>query len=314
MTAQKKTTEKDTVTITIFTDPILALSYESEPIFRKLETHFKDKLKIQYAMGMEIDNIRKYINHTESSVNDEHAVERANKAIAEKLAEEEKISNLPIDVGDFHLFTTKEGEDSTYRLNLAVKAAQIADSFKVGRYLYNLRLAILLENRPVMKVEELTNIALRSGINVQKFLEAYNEGKAEMALEKDLAMADQLGVNTLPTYIIEYQGRAIRLQTYRYNEFVLAIDQLTDGVVMPQDIVVDADEVRTILAEHPVISSVELRRALDFTTDEQVEELIEPLIKAGDAKIKEVSHGWFLVSTAAEKPVIEPIVEEEEEE
>ena len=39
------------VLITTFTDPMMGLSWECEPVFRKLETHFRNKLEFRYLMA-----------------------------------------------------------------------------------------------------------------------------------------------------------------------------------------------------------------------------------------------------------------------
>ncbi|AGH37326.1 DSBA oxidoreductase [Bibersteinia trehalosi USDA-ARS-USMARC-188] len=39
------------VTIYHFTDPMMGLTYESEPFFRQLETHFGDQVALKFVMA-----------------------------------------------------------------------------------------------------------------------------------------------------------------------------------------------------------------------------------------------------------------------
>lgn len=43
--------------ITTFTDPMMGLSYESEPFLRQLETHFSQQICFVYAMGGLVENV-----------------------------------------------------------------------------------------------------------------------------------------------------------------------------------------------------------------------------------------------------------------
>ena len=39
------------IILVTFTDPMMGLSYECEPIFRKLETHFADRIEFRFVMS-----------------------------------------------------------------------------------------------------------------------------------------------------------------------------------------------------------------------------------------------------------------------
>lgn len=49
------------VTLTIFTDPMMGLSYESEPMIRRLETHFGESFEIRYAMCVFVGDVRHFM-------------------------------------------------------------------------------------------------------------------------------------------------------------------------------------------------------------------------------------------------------------
>ena len=45
------------LTITTFTDPMMGLSYESEPLFRKLETHYDGSISFKNVMSGLVCNV-----------------------------------------------------------------------------------------------------------------------------------------------------------------------------------------------------------------------------------------------------------------
>lgn len=50
------------VTITTFTDPMMGLSYECEPIFRKLETHFENHIEFKYVMSGLVRDVYHFVD------------------------------------------------------------------------------------------------------------------------------------------------------------------------------------------------------------------------------------------------------------
>lgn len=59
------------------------------------------------------------------------------------------------------------------------------------------------------------------GIDVDTFLEYFNNGKAETAFHKDLNLAQSLGIHTLPSYLIETKVSSVLVCSMpSYNEFL----------------------------------------------------------------------------------------------
>ena len=52
----------DKITLVTFTDPMMGLSYECEPIFRKLETHFADKVEFRYVMSGLVRDVYQFVD------------------------------------------------------------------------------------------------------------------------------------------------------------------------------------------------------------------------------------------------------------
>ena len=49
------------ITLTTFTDPMMGLSYECEPVMRKLETHFAGQIEFHYVMGLLVRNVHDFM-------------------------------------------------------------------------------------------------------------------------------------------------------------------------------------------------------------------------------------------------------------
>lgn len=126
MTAEKK------LTLTIFTDPMMGLSYESEPFFRKLETHFQQQIQFRYVMSGLVRNVYDFVDPEDLKVSQEYALEKYMLQLAAIYKSEENITGMPINMTDFQLFTTEF--NSSIPLNLAYKAAQLADSNKADHF------------------------------------------------------------------------------------------------------------------------------------------------------------------------------------
>ena len=282
------------ITLTTFTDPMMGLSYECEPIFRKLETHFAGQIEFRYSMGLLVRNVYELVDCNELTQSPALALHRYNARLAKIYESEESISGMPINMDGFCLFS--EEHTSSLPLNLAYKAAQLAAPALADRFLYNLRYATIVDTRPTTHLEEILKVVRQTGIDEQRFLQHYRDSSAETALDSDLTRMHALGIHTLPAYLLEYDGRQMLIRhLIGYDAFVEAICQLTDGHIHPQPVEQSLTAIRQLLNEHPLISPIELREAFDFTTTDDVRHFIQPLIDCGEVTIRDVRRGYFIV-------------------
>ena len=281
------------ITILTFTDPMMGLSYESEPIFRKLEIHFEGSINFKYLMSVLVKNVYDLVNPADLSVSKEFALKNYNARLAKIYESEESISGLPINMRGFQLFSVNE--TSSLPLNLAYKAVQIVDEEKSEQFLYRLRYATIVETRPTTKVEEILKIVHDLGIDEEKFIEQSKNGNAEAELKKDLNFAQKLAIRTLPAYLIEYEGEgALFQELLSYNDFVKIIYTLTKGAVKPKFVEKSVESLRKLLDKHPLISPIEIREAFDFENLDEVEKFISPLIENREFEIIDVGRGQFI--------------------
>ena len=264
------------IKITTFTDPMMGLSWEYEPTFRKLETHFQ--IEFRYTMSVLVPDVYRLVNPDALKISKEFAIKKYNERLAKIYESEEAISGMPINMTDFHLFSVEN--DSSKPLNLAYKAVQLTDKNKASSFLYKLRYATIVECRQTTKLDEILDIVRKSNIDIEKFLEHYNDGSAENALQHDLVLTRELGIYTLPAYLIQYDDkRALIKILIGYEDFVSIIHEITNGRIIPQSPKLSAEVFIEFLNKHPLISLLELKEAFDFENVDSVRKFIDTLPK-----------------------------------
>lgn len=183
---------------------MMGLSYESEPALRKLETHFPGRLKFRYIMSGLVRDVSDVMTIAELALEPEEGIRRYNRRLAKIYEEEESIAGLPMDMRDLHLFDT--GHRSSFPLDIAYKASQLADPEKADAFLYRLRYATIVESRQTTRDEEIRRAAAETGISLKAFDQYYFSGTAEQAFEKDKELTASLGIHGLPSCVVCYGG------------------------------------------------------------------------------------------------------------
>ena len=281
------------ISLVTFTDPMMGLSYECEPIFRKLETHFAGKIDFHFVMSLLIRDVYEFVDPDDLKFGKEVAIKNYNARLAEIYRTEENLGGLPINMDGFELFSVNE--TSSRPLNLAYKAAQIVDAEKADRLLYNLRYATIVECRPTTRLQEILKVVVKSGLDVKKFLAAYNDGRAEKNLQSDLQICRRLGIHSLPSYLIQYKSQGALAQSLLdYKTFAKIFSDLSDGEIKAVPPQKNIETLRALIEKHPLISSIELREAFGFDDTAQVRNFIEPLVSSGEIKIIDAGRGWFV--------------------
>lgn len=283
----------DKVIIKTFTDPMMGLSYECKPIFRKLETHFEGKIEFQYIMAGLVKNVYDFVDKQDLLKGEDYAIKTYNKKLAKIYESEEAINNMPINMTDFHLFDTEH--TSSIPLNLSYKSVQIFAPDKADLFLYNLRYATIVDCRQTTKIDEILRVVEQTGINKVEFLKYYNDGTAENKFMEDLILCRQLGIYTLPSYLIQYEENAMLIKSLiGYDSFVSAIKEITKNKIFPKKVTQSIEELCKLLNIHPLISPIEIREAFDFNNTDEVKEFIKPLFDNTEIEIIKVHNGWFI--------------------
>ena len=284
---------EEKISLVTFTDPMMGLSYECEPIFRKLETHFAGKIEFHYVMSLLVRDVYELVDPDDLKFGKEVAIKNYNARLAEIYLTEENLGGLPINMDGFQLFSVNE--TSSAPLNIAYKAAQLVDAERADEFLYRLRYAAIVDCRPTTRLQEILKVVVKSGLDVKKFLAAYNDGKAEKNLQADLKICRRLGIHSLPSYLIQYKDKGALIQNLiGFETFAKIFSDLSDEEIKPVPPQKNIETLQDILENHPLISHIELREAFDFDDTAQVRNFITPLIDSGEVKIIDAGRGWFI--------------------
>ena len=212
------------ITMTVFTDPMMGLSYESEPIIERLQRKYGAELCVCYVMSVLVRDVSDFMTQEELSMEPEAGIRRYCGRLAKIYKSEESIGGLPINMEGFRLFDAEHR--SSKPLCLAYKAAQIAAPDRADAFLTALRHATVPDCRPTTHFDEIINVVRRVGIDESAFTKCYN-GEAESALAADLALTRRLGIYSLPSYLIRCGGKALILQSFDHRDFESAIERLS---------------------------------------------------------------------------------------
>lgn len=284
----------DKIIISTFTDPMMGLSYECEPIFRKLETHFANHIEFRYIMSGLVRNVADFMTPEERSLPVKTGIEKYNRRLARIYESEESITGMPMNMSAFHLFDA--AHRSSAPLNIAYKTAQVARPDKADIFLYNLRYATIAEGKQTTKREEILQVVRDTGIDEEKFLYYYDNGNAEKAFKKDKEFGRSLGIYSLPAYLLQFEDKVLMIQKLiGFEAFAEAIAKLTDHRIIPAAPEVSTEALHQLLQKHPLISPIEICAAFNLKTETELQRLLRPLLTAREADIREVKTGYFIV-------------------
>ena len=197
------------IVLTTFTDPMMGLSYEHEPVLRQLETHLGAQIEFRTVMALLVRDAHDFMTAQERSRTPEERFRLYNARLARIYQSEEAIGGLPILMDGFALFAPDR--PSSLPLNLAFKAAQLIAPDQAERFLYRLRYAVVVETRPATKRDELIRVAALTGLDTALFSHALGSAKTREALERDLRFTASLGVHSLPATLVQYGNSAMML-------------------------------------------------------------------------------------------------------
>ncbi len=215
---------EDKIVLTAFTDPMMGLSYESEPIMDRLAKDYAGRIEFRFVMSVLVRDVSDFMTGAELALPPDEGIRRYCSRLALIYKREEGIGGLPIHMEDFCLFDAEHR--SSRPLCLAYKAAQLAAPEKADAFLTALRHATVLNCRPTTHIEEILRVIRRCGIDEELFKKHYQDSSTEAALEQDLALTRSLGIRALPAYLIQYKEKSLLVQSFDYQDFRSAISKL----------------------------------------------------------------------------------------
>ena len=213
------------IILTTFTDPMMGLSYEQEPVYEKLAAHFGDRLVFHYVMSGLVRDVSDFMLPEEKALPAEEGIRLYNQRLAQIYKGEEAIGGLPINMDGFHLFDADHR--SSYPLCMAYKAAELCCPEKALAFLLKLRRTTIVETRQTTRPDELIAVAADAGLDPEQFRMCFEDGRAAEAFQKDLELTRSLGIRQLPTVLIEGREKSLLVSGMAsYDTFISLIDKL----------------------------------------------------------------------------------------
>ena len=208
----------DRIIFTTFTDPMMGLTYEMEPIYARLKQEYVDQIEFRWVMSLLVRDVSDFMTPHELAMEPEAGIHAYNARLAQIYKSEEAIGGLPINMEGFCLFD--EEHRTSKPLNLAYKAAQLADLEKADDFLLNLRHATVVDCRPTTHFDVILDIVHATNIDEKTFQQYFKDSSAEYALQQDLDYTARLNIHSLPTCLIESNGKSIQVQTFSYEDIM----------------------------------------------------------------------------------------------
>ncbi|MBQ3892368.1 MAG: DsbA family protein [Mailhella sp.] len=197
----------DDIILTTFTDPMMGLSYECEPVYASLKERYAGRIAFRYVMAGLVRDVSDFMTPEELAMPEKEGLAAYNRRLALIYKSEEPMGGLPMNMDGFHLFDTEHR--SSYPLDIAFKAAQLCEPDKAEPFLLRLRRATLLEGRQTTLKTELVAVAQESGIDAARFRQHLEDGSAEEAFLDDRRLTRSLGIRRLPSCLIQLGGDTV---------------------------------------------------------------------------------------------------------
>lgn len=274
------------ITITSFTDPVCSWCWASEPVFRALETHYPDRIEFRYIQGGLVRSIEQMSPRGD--------VDEANTWVANHWLEGIEKHKMPVIVENFHLFS--HDYPHTFNQGIAYKAAQIVSPEKADKYLRRIREATISEAKLTSHPDVLIELATEVGIDVGEFIVVFNSEEAKNAYQGDLALTRGSGVSGFPTFIVKVDsGRQVMLRGYQtFESFKQVIQYLSDGLILEDEVKKDFPTLLKLFKNTPRLAQEEVRLALGFISDQEVDEFIHQLVNEQKIIKNEVNNSYFI--------------------
>jgi len=285
---------QSTMEILAFTDPVCTWCWGSEPVLRKLETWYGDKLRIRYVMGGLVEDIRAFYDRANDIGGDP---ERSNAQIARHWLEASERHGMPVQIEGFRLFSAETV--STYPQNIAFKAAELTNPGLAARYLRRQREASAAEARETGRSEVLIELASDVGLDVATFIGHLEDGSAEQAFRADLETTRRYGARGFPTFLFRYGERELILRGYQsFRGMQAVIDSLSGGKLHGQAPETTAENVLAFIRAYGHAAPVELATVFDLASGE-LETMLAGLKEAGSIQQVAAGNGCFWVPVAS---------------
>jgi len=282
--------EKLAVEIIEFTDPACTWCWGSEPILRKLESHYEGNIEINFIMGGLVKDAKDFRDDRNGIGGD---LSKINLEVGRHWLEASKRHGMPVDAENFNLISAEH--PSTYPMNIAYKAAQFQDEKLAKRFLRRMREAIASEGKKANRTEVLIELAQESGLDVAQFIKNFTDGSAKQAFEDDLYTTRSYRANGFPTFLVKgSNGKEIMLRGYQsYETFKQVIKQITGGKLDEMKLEVNEETILNFISKYGPVAPVEIEVTFNLTSAE-VKKYMDKLQSQNAVGITPAGNGYFV--------------------
>ena len=282
--------KKWSVEIIEFTDPVCTWCWGSEPILRKLETHYEGNIKISFVMGGLVKDIRTF-RDSMNNIGGDLATDNIN--IAKHWLEASERHGMPVAVKGFNLFSNEH--PSSYPMNIAYKAAQFQDEALANKFLRRMREAAAAEARQANQSEVLIELAQDCGLNVANFIRSLSEGTAEKAFAEDLKTAQKYKAFGFPSFLVKSSdGREIMLRGYQpFENFKEVISHLTNGELVEKKIEKTQENILNFINKYEHVTPAEIQAVFELSGSE-LDETLQELLNQNLMATIPAGNGYFV--------------------
>ena len=237
-----------------FTDSVCSTCWIIQPQLRKLKMEYENYIETEYCMGGLLPYWENYKSGSISKPEDAYDYW---DYISKK-------HDMPI----FPDVWKDNPLPSYYAPSIAFKAAQLQNTDKAIIFLRRINEMLFFENKNIVENVLLHIATFESGLDAALLIRDL-EGKAQLLFEADLLLAQELNINTLPTFVFTYRFNNSKIlkgfQEYECFEKML-LEFVTDATKSPI-----TKRYNKIFKKYPTLSTQEFA----FLTDKSIREADE---------------------------------------
>lgn len=258
---------RDKIEVIEYTDPYCTWCWGSEPVLRRIQEVYGDRVRIRFKMGGLVEDIRKFYD----PFNDIGG-ENWYRQVAEHWLDASNRHGMPVDEGVWH--DIKDEFRSTYPAGIAYKAAEFQDEELAKKFLRRMREAAAAEGEAIHRLEVQAALAEEVGLNRTRLLEDIKNGKAEKAFREDLFECRSKGVTGFPTFLLRNKDKEVLLRGYQpFEMFELALKELGGGDYRPRNIEADETGILAFVRRYGKVAPREVAEVFNITPESATERL-----------------------------------------
>lgn len=270
-----------------YTDPYCTWCWGAEPMIRKIEEAYKDKVSITYKMGGLVADIKTFFDP-----GNRIGGSKWYEQVAAHWLDASRRHGMPVDEKIF--FDLGDGEFSTHPANIAYKAAQFQDEVLANKFLRRMREAAAAERRAIQHMVVQLELVEEVGLDVERFASDIESGRAAEAFAEDLRECRARGVHGFPTFLVRntQTGKEILLNGYRQFSEIAAAFRQVGCDVEPEFPAADKESILEFVRRSANTAPQEVVAVFGLD-DTKAARLLDSLVSDGALRKRQVGNGLF---------------------